>query len=340
MANRTWRWIVGGAALVLLVGALWAYLYYDGLANTPLEAADTVTVEVPPGAGAAAVAELLTAEGVTRHPRLFRMYLRLEGLDTELHAGTFELPRPACFADIAAVLTSDEVVTRRLTIPEGLTVERIAALLEAEGFCAAEAFLEAANALAESELGWETAEGCLFPDTYEVAVDAGAAELARRLFARADEVWEEVVAAAGAGQADRRRTTILASIVQAEGAAEAEFPVIAGVFANRLESGMALESCATVLYALGEHKQVLEYRDLEVDSPYNTYRNRGLPPGPINCPGRAALAAALEPAEHDYLFFVSNGDGTHTFSRTLAEHNAARRATREARAAAVDPEGS
>ena len=337
MARSIFRWVLIGLIGVVIVGGVSLYIYFDDLATTHLEAQGGVVVEIPPGAGADEVTRLLAAAEVTEHPRLLRFYLKIKGLDTELRAGTFELPRPACFADIAAVLTSDEVVTRRFTLPEGLTVERMAAALEDQHVCDAESFLAEATELAREELDLDSAEGYLFPDTYEAAVDADAAEIARLLFDQAARVWEDE-AGAGLDEAERHRLLTLASIVQAEGAAATEFPLIAGVFANRLERGMKLESCATVLHALGEHKQVLEYRDLEVDSPYNTYRVTGLPPGPVCCPGREAIAAALNPAEHDYLFFVSNGDGTHTFSRTLAEHNAARLATREDRAAAVDPE--
>lgn len=337
MARSLLRWTLIGLLVLALACVTVFYLRFRDLAETPLEAESTVLLRVPPGSGAAEVVDLVTAAGVTQHPRLLRLYLRLEGLDTELRAGVFELPVPASFADIAAILTSDDVVTQRFTLPEGLSVGRMAALLERAGICDAAGFVAAAERLALNELGLDSAEGYLFPDTYRVSLDADAEEIARLLFRTAARVWNEE--AAGVGDDQRHTLLTLASIVQAEGASEAEFPIIAGVFVNRLERGMRLESCATVLYALGEHRQVLEYRDLEVESPYNTYRTTGLPPGPICNPGRAALAAALNPAEHDYLFFVSRGDGTHVFSRTLAEHNAARVATRAGRAAAIAPDG-
>jgi UPF0755 protein len=327
--------VLVGAFAALAAGLV---IYYCVLAYGPVEAERSVVVEIPSGAGAERVAELLAAAGVTEHPRLFRLYLFLTGRDSELKAGTYSLDAPASFSDAADVLIAGQVLVVRFTLPEGQDAEEMALRLGREGICDAGEFLSAAARLTFERHRINSPEGYLFPDTYEVPVDVTAGEVARLLLDRGDRVWEEELAKSGRTEVDRYSTLTLASIVQAEGADSAEFPRIAGVFVNRLERGMNLESCATVLYALGEHKQVLEYRDLEVESPYNTYIHPGLPPGPIDNPGRAAIAAALSPEEHDYLFFVSNGDGTHTFSRTLAEHNSARARTEQARAAALDPD--
>ncbi len=329
--------IILSLAGVVVAAAVLVTSYLD-LAYTRLDPERRVIVEVPPGAGADRVAELLVGVGVTVHPRLFRLYLYLTGRDAELKAGTYQLDAPACFSDAADVLVAGRVLTLRFTLPEGLTAEEMALRIAGNGICGAGEFLSAAARLVFEYHQVNSPEGYLFPDTYEVPVDTTAEEVAGFLLDRADQVWEEELQKTGRSGADRFETVTLASIVQAEGAALEEFPRIAGVFSNRLGRGMNLESCATVLYALGEHKQTLEYRDLKVDSPYNTYVNVGLPPGPINNPGRAAIAAALSPEEHDYLFFVSNGDGTHTFSRTLLEHNQARSETSEARAAAIAPD--
>ncbi|OGD71848.1 MAG: hypothetical protein A2Y64_08360 [Candidatus Coatesbacteria bacterium RBG_13_66_14] len=324
-----------GAFVVVAAGLA---IYYCALAYGSVEAAGSVVVEIPEGVGADRVAELLAAAGVTEHPRLFRLYLYLTGRDSELKAGTYRLNAPACFFDTAETLVAGKVLTVRFTLPEGLDAEQMALRLGREGICGAGEFLSAAARAAFERYRVNSPEGYLFPDTYEVPVDVTAEEVAGLLLDRGDRVWEEELAKSGRTGVDRYETLTLASIVQAEGADFGEFPRIAGVFANRLERGMNLESCATVLYALGEHKQVLEFADLRVESPYNTYLHPGLPPGPIDNPGRAAVAAALSPEGHDYLFFVSNGDGTHTFSRTLAEHNSARARTEVARAAALAPD--
>jgi UPF0755 protein len=335
MKRRTVTLIVIGAVVLL---AAVPVVYYLDLSYTRLEPERRVVVEIPAGAGADRVAELLVEAGVTTRPRLFRLYLYLTGDDAGLQAGVYQLDAPSCFSDAADVLVAGRVLTVRFTLPEGLTAEEMALRLGREGICGAGEFLSAAARLAFERHLVNSPEGYLFPDTYEVPAGATAAEVAALLLDRADGVWGEELAGSGRTGVDRYETVTMASIVQGEGAVVDEFPRIAGVFFNRLERGMNLESCATVLYALGEHKQVLEYVDLEVQSPYNTYLNAGLPPGPINNPGRAALAAALDPEEHDFLFFVSSGDGTHTFSRTLAEHNRARAETEEARSAAVVPE--
>jgi UPF0755 protein len=327
--------IIVGAFVALAAGLV---IYYCTLAYGSVEATKSVVVEIPAGAGADRVAELLAGAGVTEHPRLFRFYLYLTGRDSELKAGTYSLDAPACFCDAADVLVAGKVLTVRFTLPEGLDAEQMALRLGREGICDAGEFLSAAARLAFERYRVNSPEGFLFPDTYEVPAGFTAGEVAGLLLDRGDRVWGEELEKSGRTEVDRYETLTLASIVQAEGADFAEFPRIAGVFANRLERGMNLESCATVLYALGEHKQVLEYADLKVESPYNTYLHAGLPPGPIDNPGRAAIAAALSPEAHDYLFFVSNGDGTHTFSRTLAEHNLARARTEEARAAALAPD--
>jgi len=336
MKKKT-RWIVFSLLALIVVSAVAGYLWYSDLCYRSLEPVTEITLKISPGTGAGEVATLLSENGVTEYPDLFKLFLKLEGLDDELKAGTYRLNAPACFADIAAVLTTGEVLTTRFTIPEGLQAEEVANHLEGQGLCDAEEFLILAEQLAAERYGVDSVEGYLYPETYEVAVDVDTAGLVTLLLDQGDQVWEELTAELGE-PVDRHQTLTLAAVVQAEGASFAEFSRIAGVFANRLETGMALESCATVLFALGEHKQVLEYRDLKVESPYNTYQHAGLPPGPICNPGRAAIAAALSPDQHNYLFFVSNGDGTHTFSQTLAQHNAARVTTREDRAAAVDPE--
>ena len=327
--------ILVGAFVALASGLV---IYYCALAYGSVEPVKSVVVEIPPGTGADRVAELLAGAGVTEHPRLFRLYLYLTGRDSELKAGTYRFEAPACFSDAAETLVAGKVLTVRFTLPEGLDSERMALRLGREGVCGAGEFLSAAARLAFERYRVNSPEGYLFPDTYEVPAGVTAAEVARLLLDRGDRVWEEELAKSARTGVDRRETLTLASIVQAEGADFGEFPRIAGVFANRIERGMNLESCATVLFALGEHKQVLEYSDLKVESLYNTYIHPGLPPGPIDNPGRAAIAAALSPEEHDYLFFVSNGDGTHTFSRTLAEHNRARAQTEDARAATLAPD--
>jgi UPF0755 protein len=176
-----------------------------------------------------------------------------------------------------------------------------------------------------------TAEGFLFPETYEMGTAEKPEDIVRRMVQQCFTVLRELKATDSAGRPGRPSSLLtppssvltLASIVEKEAQVPAEFPRIAGVFANRLRRRIPLQSCATIQYALPERKDVLAVEDTKYPSPYNTYLHTGLPPGPICNPGRRALAAAMRPERHDYIFFVSRGDGTHVFSRTAAEHNAA-----------------
>jgi len=174
--------------------------------------------------------------------------------------------------------------------------------------------------------GEKRLEGFLFPDTYQFEADATAEEIINVMLKRFGEVYnEEYRRRAQELGLSTLEVVTMASIVEKEAKLDEERAVIAGVFYNRLKKNWKLESCATVQYLLGEPKAELSYKDLEIDSPYNTYKYYGLPPGPIASPGKASLEAALYPEEVDYLFFRANPDGSHTFSRTLAEHNQAGR---------------
>jgi UPF0755 protein len=170
-------------------------------------------------------------------------------------------------------------------------------------------------------------EGYLFPDTYQVPLGADERALIRLQWERFGQIWSPL-AKQYQTKLSRHEVVTLASLIEREAKVDADRRPISGVLRNRLERGLRLEVDATILYALGQHKSRLLYRDLEVDSPYNTYRHAGLPPGPIANPGRASLEAALNPAQTDCLYYVARSDGTHIFSRTLAEHNRAKREIR------------
>ena len=206
----------------------------------------------------------------------------------------------------------------RVTFPEGWTARQMAALLESRGVTSAAGFL------AEVRKGpWE---GFLFPDTYFLEQGLSPLQVISRLIRRFHEKAPgDMIAQANILRVTYRQIVMMASLVEKEARAPQERAVIAGVFYNRLRKRWRLESCATVQYALGAWKPQLTYKDLEVESPYNTYRHYGLPPGPICNPGAAALEAAAHPAATDMMFFVSNGQGTHRFSRYYEEHLAVQR---------------
>ncbi|MFC1545772.1 endolytic transglycosylase MltG, partial [Gemmatimonadota bacterium] len=222
-----------------------------------------------------------------------------------------------------------------VTIPEGLRAHEVAGIISREAEVDSAAFMALvsdstfiAQVLPRDADGYlpGTLAGYLLPETYNIYYQMPAEMAATLMVEHFLALWDiELAAAAAVKGLTRHEVITFASIIEREAASADERPLISAVFHNRLDSGMRLESCATVLYALGRFKRRLYERDLAVDSPYNTYLNRGLPPGPIANPGAASLRAVVDPADSDFLYFVARGDGTHTFSRTYAEHLRAKR---------------
>ncbi|MFP5380269.1 MAG: endolytic transglycosylase MltG, partial [Vicinamibacteria bacterium] len=226
-----------------------------------------------------------------------------------------------------------DVYTRPITFREGLTMADMARHYEASGFGTAEDFLAAArdpSLVADLDPAARDLEGYLFPNTYTLPRSATAPDLVRRMVALFRDAFDEDLRAAATAQGFTVREVVtLASLIEKETGLDAERRLVAAVYRNRLRIGMGMQADPTVIYALmlaGTWDGNLTRADLQFDSPYNTYRYRGLPPGPIANPGAASLGAALDPEDVDYLYFVSRNDGSHVFSRTLAEHN---RAVRE-----------
>ena len=215
-----------------------------------------------------------------------------------------------------------------LTFPEGLTMAEMAKVFESHGLGPASAFLGAAKEVSlvgELDPAAKDLEGYLFPETYVVPRKTDAPKLVRLMVERFAHVFTpELRAAASARQLSVRQAVTLASIVEKETAKAEERPLVAAVYTTRLRIGMPLQCDPTVIYALqraGSYTGNLRHDDLALDSPYNTYRYAGLPPGPIASPGRASLEAAVHPADADFLYFVSRNDGSHVFAKTLDEHN-------------------
>ncbi len=299
-----------------------------------------VEVRVPEGAAALEVAEILASEALIFHPRIFEAYARLRGEGRELKAGRYEIPRGASYRYLLKVLRTGAVVTTPLTIPEGLRVPEVAGRLAAYVGDSTEtvlAYLTDPKRVSELGVPGPTLEGYLFPETYRFADGVGLSIIVQAMVGRYRGFWgDEERAQAAALGFDEREIVTLASIVEKEVRWGEERPVVAGVYWNRLQMDMLLQADPTVQYALGEPRARLLYRDIDAvaDHPYNTYTQPGLPPGPIASPGAASLRAALQPADHDYIFFVARNDGSHEFSRTLREHNNARNRIRLGREAA------
>ncbi|HKJ03377.1 MAG TPA: endolytic transglycosylase MltG [Longimicrobiales bacterium] len=284
---------------------------------------------VPAGASFSTVTDSLVARGVVSTPRLFRLYARLRGDDRQVKSGRYALTPGAPWKEILDDLTRGRVMTVPLTIPEGFRLSQIAPRIAAISGVDPDsvlALLQRPGIDSTYGVPGPGLEGYLFPDTYRFAAGVPVETVLATMTRRYRQAWTPARRARldSLGMSERDLVT-LASIVQAEARRGDEMPRIASVYHNRLRAGWLLQADPTVLYALGGPRPRLLYAAIDsvADSPYNTYRRPGLPPGPIGAPGDAALDAALYPAEEPYLYFVARMDGSHVFTRTLAEHNRA-----------------
>ena len=291
--------------------------------------AGAVLFEVREGESAYAVGHRLEQAGLIRTRWFWNVLSRVE--KDYLKTGAYRIDFPAPQTEIRSALVEGRQVLLRVTVPEGVTLKKAAAIIEAAGVCSAEAFLAAASdrTLVETyKIPGETLEGCLYPETYFFPGSYPAEKVVRTMadtfFGRLKEIAPE---SASMSPGELYGKIILASIVEREYRVDDEAPIMAGVFANRMKIQMSLESCATVEYIITEiqgkpHPHVLYNIDIEIKHPYNTYVNPGLPPGPISLPGRTALDAAFHPADTDYLFFrlVDEAAGRHYFSKTFDDH--------------------
>ena len=289
-----------------------------------------VKVHVPTGSSLSAISQILDENRVIRSTLAFKAVTKIRGLESSLRAGDYVIPPGVSLWETVSLMTTGRGDMVRFTIPEGLTdkqvVNRICSALDSIDREKLIALVTGDQLAREMGLDVPGLIGYLFPETYFVPPGISEEELVRLMVGNFLEVWDELAGKASPPLGmDRHKSVILASIIEKEAVLDNERPIISSVFLNRLERKRPLESCATVLFVLGKHKSRLLYRDLEVESPYNTYLHRGLPPGPICNPGRASLQAALQPADTNYLYFVARGDGSHSFSRSLVEHNRAKR---------------
>jgi UPF0755 protein len=321
------------AALMLLVllaaGAAAGYIWYSIEKPYGTIPADGLYVDIPHGASRRAVANILKRAGVIRNSFAFELYARRHPKRT-LEAGEYLFEHPMAGKEVFWKLANGEVYQQPFTVREGETIFDIARDLEAAKYMAADDFLKAAEDTSQiKDLFPEarTLEGFLFPATYNLPKHAPAEELTG-MMVRKFRVALANVLPNGPEESDPPvsigAVVTLASLVERETPKPDERPLVAGVFTNRLTKNMPLQCDPTVIYALqmdDEYNGSLRLRDLRINSPYNTYMNHGLPPGPIGNPGEVALRAARHPAETDYLYFVANTQGGHFFAATLAEHN-------------------
>lgn len=288
-----------------------------------------VVTEIPKGSGLKEIALKLEKEGVIKNDELFIVYVFIKDYESRLRAGEYEFQTGYSLYQVVEKLVRGDVIVRQITIPEGFTVSEIGNLLEQRDVMSKEAFFRKAydSEFAKELLGdpISSFEGYLFPDTYSYTKGITPEELIRTMISRFRKVYASLKAQAKKepNLTDHEIIT-LASIVEKETGDASERPLISAVFHNRLKYGMRLDSDPTVIYGLGDSFDGnLTKKDLRTENNYNTYRIVGLPPGPIANPGKESIQAAMSPAQVDYLYFVSKGDGTHEFSTSYRNHQSA-----------------
>jgi UPF0755 protein len=310
--------IVSAGAALFVVRAAQPYKGFEGTEQF---------VDVPPGSAVSAIGRRLADAGVVRDRWTFRYAVWRVGAKS-LKAGEYRFDRPMSAEEVARRIERGDVYLRQITFREGLSIRDMATMFEEQGFGPKQAFVDAASK-PHLVRGLDPAaadlEGYLFPDTYALPRRATAETLVGMMVARFQkQVGRDLPQRASAAGMSVHETVTLASIIEKETGKAEERPLVAAVYANRLKIGMGLQCDPTVLYALqraGRDTRNLTREDLQYDSPYNTYRYAGLPPGPIASPGKASIDAALQPANVPYLYFVSRNDGSHAFATTLEEHN-------------------
>lgn len=333
--------VVGVAVGLLSLSVIGLYGWLDYALRPKSDVTQFSVVYIPPGYRATQIGEVLSQHGLIRSPRAFVIWTKVTRKESKLWAGYYNISAHFSGQFIVKILTEHTPYSRlvRVTIPEGFSLIQIADALDAKQLVASSDFVAYVRHDAKMELlsqfSWmvmvptRNLEGVLYPDTYlfppraskQLIVKAMLTAFSRQML----PVWN---AASENGTLNFYQTLVMASMIEKEAVVADEMPTIASVFYNRLDRSMPLASDPTVVYALGlSWKDTVLYRDLKVASPYNTYRNRGLPPTPIASPGVAAFRAALTPQTTEYLFFVASptGNGRHIFTRTYREHLAAQR---------------
>jgi UPF0755 protein len=326
---RLLKYLLIFVVIVAVLGGLAAY-FGAGRLYEPYKGYETaeVFVEIAPGSGPVSIGERLVEAGVVRDAVTFRGALWVSGRARDLKAGEYRFAEPLTPLDVIDRIARGDVYRRTVTFREGLTIAEMARVFESSGFGSAEDFERAAAdpaLIKDIDPAAPDLEGYLFPETYALPRNTPAATLIAQMVAFFEKAFtvdlREAVKARGLSV---REAVTVASLVEKETAVDQERPIVAAVYLNRHRIGMPMQADPTVIYALqraGRYDGNIRRADLQFDSPYNTYRYPGLPPGPIAAPGRAALEAVAKPADVDYLYFVSRNDGSHVFARTLDEHN-------------------
>ncbi|TCL37194.1 UPF0755 protein [Anaerospora hongkongensis] len=315
--------------LVLMVITGFEYWRDSGVMVSTYEGR-TETLTVKPEMTVKDIGEVLFQNGIIHNATLFRINAKVQGAENSLQAGNYVLSSKMSMSDIIDKMVRGDTVYRLLTIPEGYNVEQIAKLLDEQGLGDGATFKALARNFTPLDYMVQQpgiiypVEGYVFPDTYRINPGMTEEGILKMLVANFDKkLTTDMRERARALGLSLHQAVTLASLVEKEAKLDTERPVIAGVFYNRLKQNMPLQSCPTVQYILGYPKAELTIADTQIMSPYNTYQNLGLPPGPIASPGMAAIQAVLYPADTPYFYFVAAKDGSHRFNKTYEEHLAA-----------------
>ena len=317
-------------ALVIVLGVLAAAAWMFTGVERPYKGYTEAErfVEIPPGAGSASMGRRLADAGVVRDAQTFRLAVWMRSAGQRLQAGEYRFDAPMTAAQVVDKIARGDVFLQPVTFREGLTIRQMAQVYESKNFGPAAEFIKAggnATLIQDFDSAATDLEGYLFPDTYALPRQISAEQLVGRMvsgFKKA--LTAETRERAAARGLSVRELVTLASLVEKETAKPEERPLVAAVYWNRHKIGMGMQADPTVIFALeraGLYNGNLTRENLRFDSPYNTYRYAGLPPGPIAAPGRASLEAAANPADVPYIYFVSRNDGSHVFATTLDEHN-------------------
>jgi UPF0755 protein len=323
---KKFLWFVVVVAVIGAGVAWWGY----GIVNAPYRgfSGEEVFVDIPQGTGVSGIARRLADAQVVANPLAFRIAARLSGEERKLQAGEYRFAEAATAGEIVGRLARGDVYAHLVTFREGLTMWEMADVFASSNIGTAAEFLTEARSpsrIRDLDSRASSLEGYLFPDTYRMPRSAGAKGTVDAMVAGfRREFNADLQAAASARGLTVHEAVTLASIVEKETGRAEERPLVSSVYHNRLRIKMPLQCDPTVIYALqlaGRWNGNLTRDDLAMNSPYNTYKHPGLPPGPIASPGRASLEATVRPADASYLYFVSRNDGSHVFASTLAEHN-------------------
>jgi UPF0755 protein len=319
---------IAAIALTLISIVIFSVFYFIYACLPVSSEYKSVIIEIQPGMNLKQVTQILAQNNLLNSPRAFRLLTWLENKENQLQVGEFELSPSLASGEILNIITSGKTHLHSVTIPEGFRITEIAAVITEKGLTTQEEFIKESKKkelIADLNIPTENLEGYLFPETYHFGKFLGTEKIVKNMIDTFKQriLTPEILDRAKEMDMSIHEIITLASLIEKETGMENERNLISSVFHNRLKRNMLLQTDPTVIYAISNFDGNIRKKDLSIDSPYNTYKYPGLPPGPIASPGLESILAALHPAESQFLYFVSRQDGSHHFSKSLIEHNRA-----------------